>query len=297
MRRTLRISRRRLLAWSAAAPLACPRLWAAPLSGSAERFVLLSDIHIPQDRNESRSGVKPVEHFLRAQADILGLAPHAAAIFINGDCAYLEGRAGDYAALQALLAPFGQAGVPVHMTLGNHDHRAHFLAAFAEDRPTGVPPVAGRHVSIVETPLANWFLLDSLKQTLYTPGELGAPQLAWLEGALDARPDKAALVAVHHHLDPLGTIRGLLDTDQLLRVLVARRQVKACLFGHTHRWEYTTQEGLHLINLPALAWVFDKRQPQGWIDAQLRSDGLSLAMHCIDPGHAGQRPTVDLKWR
>ncbi|MGB7933682.1 MAG: hypothetical protein WCH04_15950, partial [Gammaproteobacteria bacterium] len=58
--------------------------------------------------------------------------------------------------------------------------------------PAGEPPVIDKHVSILETPRANWFLLDSLQRTNDLLGRLGEVQLQWLAKALDARADRPA---------------------------------------------------------------------------------------------------------
>lgn len=64
--------------------------------------------------------------------------------------------------------------------------------------------------------------------------------------------------------------------EPAMAVLLARKQVKAWLFGHSHRWRTDKHEDLHLVNLPTMAYVFDKAQPAGWGDAQLRPDGMTL---------------------
>ena len=89
----------------------------------------------------------------------------------------------------------------MHLVLGNHDQRENFWAAFPEAKPA--LPAADRHAAVVETPLANWFLLDSLYKTNVTPGLLGAAQLQWLAKALDAHADKPALLVAHHNLEGL----------------------------------------------------------------------------------------------
>src|SRR5207244_4233063 len=122
----------------------------------------------------------------------------------------------------------------------------------------GAPsPVEHRVAALVRSPLANWFLLDSLDQTNKTPGIIGEAQRAWLEKALDENKDKPAIIVVHHNIVPPGvgavlqnaasvpTIlaavskpanSALLDSRELLAILRPRSHVKACIYGHTHVW-------------------------------------------------------------
>jgi 3',5'-cyclic AMP phosphodiesterase CpdA len=196
------------------------------------------------------------------------------------------------------VSPLRKAGLPVHVTLGNHDDRGNMLAALqSPDKAAEKGPVEGRHVFVLETPLANWFLLDSLDAVNSTPGELGERQLAWLADALDARAKKPAVVVVHHNPDVKEKPTGLRDTKAALEVILARRQVKALIFGHTHKWELTRQEGVHFINLPPVAYVFTPGQPNGWVDARVAEGGMTLNLRCLDPKHPKHDETRELQWR
>ena len=95
--------------------------------------------------------------------------------------------------------------MPVHLALGNHDNRERFWEALPEEK-AAQRPLADRQVALLRTPRANWFVLDSLEKTLSTPGLLGQEQLDWLAGALDANPDKPALVLIHHNPGLSGNI-------------------------------------------------------------------------------------------
>jgi 3',5'-cyclic-AMP phosphodiesterase len=54
---------------------------------------------------------------------------------------------------------------------------------------------------------------------------------------------------------------------------------------------------MHLVNVPAVAWLFDKTQPRGFVTARLRPDGATLVLHALDHQHAKHGETIDLKWR
>jgi len=300
------ISRRRFLAGSLAAGAAAllpDGLRAAQQPADPRRWILLADTHIAENRDQVRRGVKPAEGFVQTRREILALPARAAGVLVAGDCVYLEGKPGDYRVLAEEVKPLRQSGLPLHFALGNHDNRGNFSAAFADalPKPAGGPPVANppvadKYVALLETPHVNWFLLDSLVKTNHTPGELGKVQLDWLARSLDARADKPAIVLAHHDPDN-GLGNGLLDTKAFFEVLAPRKQVKAYVFGHTHRWQLSEHYGIHLINLPATAWVFAAAEARGWVDATLTADGINLELHCLDPKHPKHGEKAELKWR
>jgi hypothetical protein len=66
---------------------------------------------------------------------------------------------------------------------------------------------------------------------------------------------------------------------------------KAYIYGHTHTWKVEHDDsGLHLVNLPPVAYAFKDGDPSGWVHAMLEPDGMSLALRCIDPKAQIARP-------
>jgi 3',5'-cyclic-AMP phosphodiesterase len=293
-------SRRRFLQTNLAAGaslLAGRRLAAREQELDSDSWALLADIHIAENRDEIARGMKMAANLERVGAELLALPELPAGVLVNGDCAYLEGKSGDYRTLVDLLRPVRSGGMPVHLALGNHDHRERFWATAVASKDDSAPSVS-RHVSVIETAKANWFLLDSLQATNVTPGELGQQQRDWLAGALDARTDKPAVIVAHHNLDPGNPkTTGLTDSDALLNLLLPRRQVKAYLYGHTHRWQQTERDGLHLINLPPVAYPFRKEDPVGWVHCRLGVEGAVLELRSLDEKHAAHGQIVELTWR
>jgi hypothetical protein len=276
--------------------------WSAAAESHADphRFALLSDSHVAANPREINRGVNMTDNFRRVVDEVLALDVKPAAAFLNGDCAYLHGLKDDYRQLAPLLDPIRKAGLPLHLGMGNHDDRAQFADVLTDYRPEE-RPVEGRYVAVIPSERAKWFLLDSLKKTNETPGELGAAQVEWLGKALDAHKKKPAIVVCHHNpvtnpkdLVPPG---GLLDTGALFEVLVPRKHVKALIFGHTHDWSITQHRDIHLINLPPTAYLFQKDRPNGWVLADLKDDGMKLTLSALDKHQADHGKAVDLKWR
>lgn len=260
-------------------------------------WALLSDTHIAADRAKVNRNVVIAAHLEAVVRDVLAQSRRPTGALINGDLALNTGEAADYATFTDLIAPLRAARIPLHLALGNHDNRERFWAALRDD-VTAKRPVVDRQVAFVPAARANWFILDTLDKTNSTPGLLGAAQLAWLARELDAHADKPALVVTHHNptLDPAKV--SIIDETALYAVLRPRRQVKAHFFGHSHVWSVVPDEsGLHRINLPAVAYVFEATQPSGWVSAQLVPRGMTLQLRCVDPSYRRHGETRELAWR
>lgn len=297
------VSRRRFLQQGTATVAGLTFLrsgWGAEQSGDPNFFALLSDTHVPDSPNVTARGTNMTTNLTQVVREVTGQKTRPAGVIINGDCAYLKGLPADYANLSRLVAPLAEAGLPLHVTMGNHDDRAALYAALEAQR-TDRSPVESKHVTIIESPHANWFLLDSLTQVNVVTGEIGAEQRAWLAAALAARPDKPALVMAHHtpQFEPPSAGKvwtGMKDTQEFMELLADHRHVKAFIFGHSHTWEVKRHAGLHLVNLPPVAYVFAEEQPNGWVAANVRENGLELQLHTIDPAHRQNGRRVELNW-
>jgi 3',5'-cyclic AMP phosphodiesterase CpdA len=260
----------------------------------------MADTHIAADRSTVFKDVNMADHLAAVVKQVVASKERPAAALVVGDLARKSGESGDYAALVDLLKPLRTAGLPAHLTLGNHDQRDRFVAAVAEktERPAGE-----RIAEVIATPRANLFVLDSLEKTDGVPGRLGDEQLAWLAKTLDTRADKPAIIFGHH--DPMfeppplpKKPGGLLDTVALFKVLEPRQHVKAYIYGHTHAWgvkQHTS--GIHLVNLPPTAYVFNPGPPSGWVFATVRQDGLRLELRSLDEKYKDHGQVVNLKWR
>ncbi|MCX6891273.1 MAG: metallophosphoesterase, partial [Verrucomicrobiota bacterium] len=294
------ISRRRFIARSLAGGAALafgPALMAAGKRTDPDSWALLSDIHLAADPALLARGINMTDHFNRVTREVLALPKRPAGLFITGDCAYNSGQVADYAHVANLLEPVRKDQVPVHLALGNHDNRERFWEALQQEK-AAKRPLADRQAAIISTPRANWFVLDSLEKTLSTPGLLGQEQLDWLAGALDANRSKPALVLVHHNPGTIANVGGLKDTEALYAVIRPRKQVKAYMFGHTHVWSVDQDSsGLHLVNLPPVAYVFREGDPAGWVHATLERKGMRLEFRCLDASHKAHGQVVNLRWR
>jgi 3',5'-cyclic AMP phosphodiesterase CpdA len=259
-----------------------------------DHWVFLSDTHLPSDPNVEQRGSYPVQNFARVREAVLKLAHKPKGVIVTGDVAYLQGKPEDYQQLADRIAPYTENGIPFHIALGNHDNLDNFYAAFADLKKES-SLLANKHLAILETPHANLFLLDSLYQTGVVAGFLGIEQLRWLRTALNDRKDKPALLFAHHNLDNReGT---LMDREEFWDVVRPAKQVKAFIYGHTHVYQQSVRDNVHLINLPALGWEFQSgKQPLGWSDVEIASNGIQLTLHTVPSGHPNDGDVRKFEW-
>jgi 3',5'-cyclic AMP phosphodiesterase CpdA len=257
------------------------------------QLALLSDTHLPEDRENVYRGFYPYRD-LQKGVEQIGGQPFDLAI-ITGDLARLEGKPGDYTAMKGVLSPLAEK-MPVAMALGNHDVRDHFLAVFPET-PGERAAVEGKYVQVIEHPGIRLILLDSLVFTNHSPalGQLGKKQREWLAQYLKEHTDKAVFLFLHHTLDD--NDGSLVDADRFLRIIRPYRHVKAVFYGHSHVYGYEEQEGLHLINLPAMGYNFRDEDPVGWVEAGLTPEKGTFRLHTVAGDTARDGEITRLTWR
>lgn len=274
-----------------------PSAFAGTKRKDTNSWALFADTHIAADVNQKVRETNMAANLKLVVDEVLQLPRRPAGAFVVGDCAWSKGDAGDYATLAGLVDPLCGGGIPIQLALGNHDNRENFWHALESKRKT-TRPLADHHVALVESPRVNWFMLDSLETTLQTPGNLGEEQLDWLKMTLDKYSRKPAVLLIHHNPGAKENDAGLKDTERLLEIIRPRRQVKAWFFGHTHHWSVTQDvNGIHLINLPPVAYIFKEGDPAGWIQASVVTSGMKLEFRCLNTGHKAHGQEVELNWR
>jgi len=265
---------------------------------SDDLVYLLNDTHI----GEKHPTNSPVPSHLRQVVDeLVNLKQKPACVLINGDLALKDGQPGDYRHFAKLIRPLREAKIDTHLTLGNHDERDVFYGVMQEEQPE-TPPVKSKHISVVQTRHANFFLLDSLHKTMVTQGTLGNEQRTWLANALDAHADKPAIIVTHHNPrlggDPNHFPGGLTDSVELWEILAPRTQVKAYIHGHIHDRGNAEHKGIHILNTPATSYVANPdHSTTGWTVAKLSPEGITLTTRTTNADHAWNNQTKTLTWR
>jgi 3',5'-cyclic AMP phosphodiesterase CpdA len=232
----------------------------------------------------------PHNHFCQVRDEVLQLTDKPQGIIVTGDFAFLQGQPEDYKNLKTLVTPYLEMEIPIHISLGNHDNLNNFYGVFSEFQKE-IPLVSDENVSILETSNCNLFIMDSLFEAEKGSGYFGRSQRDWLAKELDARKEKPALLFAHHNPE------DLVDNQHFWYVVKPRKQVKAYIYGHTHVYQQSIRDNVHLINLPALGWEFQQgKQPLGWTDAVLSGNGIELTLHTIDKTRSDNKHVRQFTW-
>ena len=264
-------------------------------------MIVSRDAHIAEDKAHVERGVNMAEHLQQAVKEVLRFQDkeHAFGLFVNGDLALKDGQPGDYASFVELMTPLHNAGIDIHLTMGNHDDREKFWEK-CEDLSKNKKLLPLKQLDVITSALVNWVLLDSLEKTNSTPGVLGESQLGWLDRTLRDLPDKPTIVMVHHNPQPAVNpypFSGLTDTEALISVIDKHSKVKALIYGHTHDWQVKSKNsGLHLINLPPVAYVFNAERPSGWVTARVDEKGMTLELRSLNLAHPEHGQKKRLEW-
>jgi 3',5'-cyclic AMP phosphodiesterase CpdA len=294
-------SRRQFLQNTSAAALGGCLATQAQEAERSELWYLLSDTHVAEDSALQNKGNNMVANLDKVVATIVKHQEQERSfgLIINGDLAFNDGQPGDYNTFVAHVKPLREAGIDVHLTLGNHDDRENFKKTCPDLLDLRKSSLDHHHTGVLTSAVVNWVLLDTLEEVDETPGLLGNAQLQWLDRTLRDLPEKPTLIVAHHDLqgpvEPGKKITGLKDSAELLAVLETHPKVKALLYGHTHRWEVKTRNsGLHLVNIPAIGYPHNPAQPIGHLAARVTSSALSVELHALDPAHParGQKHTL-----
>ena len=283
-----------------------PRAMAKQPVFDRNRVALLADTHISDDPKRSYPGTKwpgsPYEEeehewvnmadsLAQAAREVIALNPRPANLIVNGDCALSRGTVAEYKEFLRLIKPIREAGITVHITIGNHDTREKLwqMLPFLKKEQIGV------HADVLELPHANIVLLDSGKR-----GVVEDKQLTWLAQQLDDRKEKPALVFAHYN--PLPTqgirpIRGMKNGKALLKLIATRKHAKAFFHGHTHEWQHSREGAIQIIAQPPVSYYFGKGHAYGWVDMKLTKTTAALELRCIDPKHMqhGEKKQIFLK--
>ena len=250
-----------------------------------EAIGLISDIHVGQPlARQKYKTMRDYPHQPEASKalvrEILALPRPPAHVIALGDMSLAFGESEDYEVAAEVLRPLSDAGITVTHAMGNHDIRAEFLKFFpGYDRTSKVP---GRFVSVVNTPHADFIVLDSLVEPAVrgsygacTKKGLGKAQLDWLCETV-AAATRPLFICAHHPANGLGIPMSIYKN----------RIVAGYLHGHVHHWATEYLRGdldenarmLRSVGIPTLGFEWDV----GWGLLRTTREGAVLECNARD---------------
>ncbi len=253
------------------------------------RIFQLTDCHLFEDPAARLGGVDTHGTLAAVIGALASAQPAPDVVLATGDLTQL-GEAGAYGRMRSQLQ---RLAMPAYCLPGNHDHRETFAAAMPGD---------GVHVtrSLCQ---GGWQILF-LDSTI--PGEddgrLSEDELTALDLALGVRPDRHALVCLHHHPVAVGgawrDVVSLENPNGLFALIDRHAQVRGLLFGHIHQAFDDRRSGVKLMGTPSTCFQFfpdDNRlgiadDPPGYRRLVLAPDGaIESSVHWV-----GQRADFTL---
>ena len=205
-------------------------------SVDAALSVFISDIHLSGENMTTGWGLQPTYQnaiFNQAVGKILAMNPRPKRLVMLGDISVWFGYRQDYEAAQPGLKRLADAGIEIHITAGNHDHRDPMRKAFPQALEKTC--VSGRFVTVVDLGNADLLLLDTLNENRqgegsYNPagGIIDDAQWKWFEAEAKART-RPFLVGSHH---PPTDIGG----RDVRKLLTPNKNFIGWIHGHDHVW-------------------------------------------------------------
>jgi len=192
------------------------------------KFVVLADIHLVPEGKLSH-GLDTLDRLNRAVAYVNEAHGDADFVVFAGDLAD-RGEAEAYARFRTAIAPLTP---PVHLTLGNHDHRPTFL----EQWPGMANPETGCLDHVIDAGGYRTLVLDSSDPELFGAGRLTAAQLDWLKARLAEVPDTPVVIVLHHNIAPFSVQTDFIILENnaaFAEVVLTHAHVRQVISGHVH---------------------------------------------------------------
>ncbi|GMK43625.1 3',5'-cyclic adenosine monophosphate phosphodiesterase CpdA [Paenibacillus glycanilyticus] len=205
------------------------------------KFVHLTDTHMNAPGADNPfAKLNLADKVKRVFEHVNAASVKPAFVVITGDLTH-EGNVQDYEYIRSIVDE-GSAllGVPVHVVLGNHDHRAPFREGFLKEAPS--------EQAYYYSHTIQGFRLIGLNSQVKGQhhGEIDAEQLAWLEETLSTPAEHGTIVALHHPMLNINGMPGdhvLANREQLGNVLEGT-DVIGVVAGHVHTNNVGTYKGI-----------------------------------------------------
>jgi 3',5'-cyclic AMP phosphodiesterase CpdA len=206
------------------------------------KFVVMSDLHV-MPQGELSVTLDTGARLEQAIDAVIARYGDADFCVLAGDLADL-GQPAAYERLKTILA---RLPIPVHITLGNHDDRAAFLAVFGD----GFIAETGKVDKVFDIKGYRIILLDS-SEPGRVDGVLHDGQIAWLRARLAEAIDRPVIVILHHNANALHIESdniAILEPHAFVAALKTHPDIRQVIAGHVHLTSSATWRGLPFTTL------------------------------------------------
>lgn len=213
----------------------------------------LSDPHITAPGTQLYNRVDTARHLQEAVGALMALDSRPDVVVLTGDLVD-RGSAAEYSHLRDLVRPITDAGIPLYVIPGNHDHREAMQTAFADQ--SWMPQAPNFIQYVVEDFPVRLIMLDTwVPKKPY--GELCDARLAWLECALADGKERPTIVMLHHppfrtFIDGMDAM-GLKRPEPFAAIVQRHPEIERVLCGHLHRPIQTRFAGTLAQTAPSTA--------------------------------------------
>lgn len=168
-------------------------------------------------------------------------------VLISGDLTE-NGTASDYERLRWQLEN-RFPGIPVIVTLGNHDNRRAFYQGWLGQDASDAPYCHAARVG----PLSILALDNSSRES--PNGEISPSLCSWLDRAAEEESGRTTILMLHHHLLAQQAAFPACNIDPSFSNALRRRSVAMILCGHTHQLYRGFYEGIPYRTAMSLSFV------------------------------------------
>lgn len=211
------------------------------------RILHITDPHLHAHRDAQMRGVNTYDSFKSIVERVADGERKPDAVIATGDLVQDETRQG----YERFSETLSELNVPVHCVPGNHDSPR--IMAELLNKPPFQFCGSGKY--------RNWILVMLNSAVRWDDGgRLEANQLKILDQRLRNNPDYHALVCLHHHPLPMGSLwldgLNLRNSDEFFAVTDQHSNVRGVVWGHVHQASERERNGVAMLSTPSTGSQF-----------------------------------------
>lgn len=221
------------------------------------KLLQITDTHLFANPEKDLLGIKTVDSYNAIISHAAKYTGKCAAVLCTGDLSQ-DHSSQSYVDFSDRIKTLK---MPCFWLPGNHDMQETMLPSLLKEGLSQAKQVISDYWQII--------LLDS--QVSGVPyGYLSESQLSFLEKKLSQYPDKHTLIAVHHHVLPVGSAwldqHILKNNLQFIDVISGFKNVRAVLSGHVHQAFDVKKKDVRYITSPSTCVQFKPNSDEFAVD-------------------------------